>query len=390
MKELNTQTTDKFEIIAKTLYGLEEVLAREIRDIGGTDIQILTRAVRYTGDQELLYKSNYLLRTAIKILKPIASFRIFNDHQLYRYVKRIHWEKFMGLQETFAIHAVTNSEIFRHSKYIALKSKDALVDRFREVHGARPNVDTKHPDLSVHVHIDDKECTVSLDSSGASLEKRGYKTEQTEAPMSEVLAAGIILLSEWDRESSFIDPMCGSGTLPIEAAQIASGIPAGSWRRFAFEKWRDFDRGLWKQIKDDAAGKVQNPECEIQGFDNDIRAINIAMSNARRAAVEQHIKLEQADFLTSEPTIDGGVLIMNPPYGERLEDKEGMASLYGEIGTHFKHHYSGRTAWILSSNFDALKHIGLRPTRKIKLFNGPLECSLRKYELYTGSKRGGD
>ena len=379
--------TNRFEIIAKTLFGLEEVLADEIRKLGGTDIQILTRAVRYTGDQELLYKSNYMLRTAIRILKPIASFRIFNDHQLYRYVKRIEWEKLMGLQDTFAIQAVTNSEIFRHSKYIALKSKDALVDRFREVHGSRPNVDTKHPDLRIHVHIDDKECTVSLDSSGSSLEKRGYKTEQTEAPMSEVLAAGIILLSKWDMKSSFIDPMCGSGTLPIEAAQMACGMPAGNSRSFAFEKWRDFDRGLWKKIKDDVAAHLQTPECQIQGFDNDTRAVDIARSNARRASVDEYITFEHADFLTSEPSIDGGVLIMNPPYGERLEEKDEMDSFYGDIGTHFKHHYSGRTAWILSSNFGALKHIGLRPTRKIKLFNGQLECSLRKYELYAGSKK---
>ncbi|RLD19211.1 MAG: class I SAM-dependent RNA methyltransferase, partial [Bacteroidetes bacterium] len=282
---IEAQMTNRFEIIAKTLFGLEEVLADEIRKLGGTDIQILTRAVRYTGDQELLYKSNYMLRTAIRILKPIASFRIFNDHQLYRYVKRIEWEKLMGLQDTFAIQAVTNSEIFRHSKYIALKSKDALVDRFREVHGSRPNVDTKHPDLRIHVHIDDKECTVSLDSSGSSLEKRGYKTEQTEAPMSEVLAAGIILLSKWDMKSSFIDPMCGSGTLPIEAAQMACGMPAGNSRSFAFEKWRDFDRGLWKKIKDDVAAHLQTPECQIQGFDNDTRAVDIARSNARRASV---------------------------------------------------------------------------------------------------------
>jgi len=380
--------TDQFEIIAKTLYGLEKVLAGEIRNLGGTDIQILTRAVRYSGNQELLYKSNYLLRTAIKILKPIASFRIFNDHQLYRYVKRIKWEKLMGLQDTFAIDAVTNSEIFRHSKYIALKSKDALVDRFREVHGARPNVDTRDPDFRIHVHIDDKECTVSLDSSGVSLEKRGYKTNQTEAPMSEVLAAGIILLSEWDMKSSFIDPMCGSGTLPIEAAQMACGMPAGNSRSFAFEKWRDFDRALWQQVKKEVAEGVQAPDCQIQGFDMDTRAVEISRSNARRASVDQYISFEQADFLTSEPLIDGGVLIMNPPYGERLEEKEEMNSFYGEIGTHFKHLYSGRTAWLLSSNFAALKHIGLRPTRKIKLFNGQLECSLRKYELYDGSKKG--
>jgi 23S rRNA (guanine2445-N2)-methyltransferase len=378
---------NKFEIIAKTLFGLEGVLAEEIRELGGTDIQILTRAVRYVGDQELLYKSNYLLRTAIKVLKPIASFRIFNDHQLYRHVKRVEWEKLLGLQETFAIDAVTNSEIFRHSKYIALKSKDAVVDRFREVHGARPNVDTRDPDLRIHIHIDDKECTVSLDSSGASLEKRGYKTEQTEAPMSEVLAAGIILLTDWDRKSSFIDPMCGSGTLPIEAAQMASGIPAGSWRSFAFEKWRDFDRGLWKRIKDEAAAGIQSPECDIMGLDIDSRAVSIAESNARRGGVDQYVKFAKADFLTSQPALEGGVLVMNPPYGERLDETDDIARFYGEIGTHFKHHFSGRNAWMLSSNYSALKNVGLRPTRKIKLFNGQLECSLRKYELYTGSKR---
>ena len=362
-------------------------MADEISAIGGTDVQLLTRAVRYRGDQALLYKSNYMLRTALKVLKPIATFKIFNDHQLYRHVKRIPWEDFLGPDDTFAIHAVTNSDIFRHSKYIALKSKDALVDRLRDLHGARPSVDTRNPDLQIHVHIDDKLCSVALDSSGATLARRGYKTDITEAPMSEVLAAGIVLLSGWDGNSPFIDPMCGSGTLAIEAALIAHNVPPGSWRGFGFEKWRDFDPELWDAVREEAR-PVELLKGLIRCSDINPKAVAIARANARRAHVEEAIIFDTEDFLLSEAKASGGVLIMNPPYGERLENQEDIAAFYGDIGTRLKHHYAGRSALILSSNLDALKKVGLRTSRRHKLFNGPLECRLYHYVLYDGSKKG--
>ena len=328
----------KFDIIAKTLYGLEPALADEVRSIGGTEIQILKRAVRYQGDQKILYKSNYLLRTALRILKPVATFRIFNDHQLLRKAKRIPWEKYMTVNDTFAIDAVTFGHIFRNSKYIALKTKDAVADRFREVHGRRPNVDIDDPTLRINVHIADKECTVSLDSSGHSLDKRGYKLEQTEASMSEVLAAGIIHMSGWDMHTPFVDPMCGSGSLAIEAAQMAAHIPPGRNQRFAFEGWGDFDRSLWQDIKMEAEKRMTIDVPAVTANDKSADAIEIARKNARRAGVDDFITFSNQDFLEIEKTAPSGTIVINPPYGERLEDKEDLSPFYEEIGTHLKHH----------------------------------------------------
>ena len=380
--------TEEFEIIAKTLYGLEEVLADEIKEIGGTDVQTRTRAVMYRGDKEVLYKSNYLLRTAIKVLKPIASFRIFNDHQLYRHVKRIPWEAILDDRDTLAIDAVTNSAIFRNSKYITLKSKDAVVDRLREQLGSRPSIDLANPTIRIHIHIDDKQCTVSLDSSGPSLDKRGYKTEGVRAPMSEVLAAGIIKLSGWNGDTDFCDPMCGSGTLPIEAALMARNIPVGKWRSFAFESWRDFDAKLWNSVKADAIVAMHRPACKIYAGEIKSKVMEVATGNARRAGVLEDIEFKAMDFLQTVAPSETGVLIMNPPYGERLEQYDEMIPFYGEVGTRLKHHYPNWDAWIFSANIKALKHVGLRPSRKIKLFNGALECRLQHFALYKGSKKG--
>lgn len=377
-----------FDIIAKTLFGFEQTLATELHDLGVTDVEILTRAVKYSGDQALLYKSNLHLRTAIKILKPIASFNVNSTEMLYQKVQSIQWDEYFSTSQTFAIDGITNSEIFTHSQFVALKSKDAIVDQFRTKYGVRPSVDIENPDMRINIHIADTTCTVSLDSSGKSLGKRGYKLHQVKAPLSEVLAAGIILLIGWDKKSNFIDAMCGSGTFPIEAALIARNIAPGSFRSFAFENWNDFDPALWSKIKREAKRNIIPLEDGlIQAYDIEKRAIDISWDNAQMAKVENQITFNNIDFFKTSPENDHGMIIMNPPYGQRLEDEDDIVPLYQEIGSHLKKAYSGWDAWILSGNLNAIKYIGLKPSRKIPLFNGPIDCRLNKFELYGGSKK---
>ena len=376
-----------FEIIATTLFGLEEVLAKELHEIGASNIEVLNRAVKYTGDQSILYKSNLYLRTALKILKPIAYFTAFNEQQLYDGIKKINWEEFITTEKTIAVDGTSYSEIFKHSKFIALKTKDAIVDKFREKSGVRPSVDTENPDLQINIHIADSYCTVSLDSSGTHLGKRGYRQAQTMAPISETLAAGIILLSEWDMRTDFIDPMCGSGTFPIEAALIATRTPSGRQRHFAFEKWKDYDADLWQNIKAESEKKIIPFTGKITGRDLDSGAVRIAGHNAERAGVDKIIKFESIDFLKSETAIENSFVVMNPPYGERLNEEDEMIPFYKEIGTKLKHFYMGCDAWIISGNLEAIKFVGLKPSRKIKLFNGAIECRLHKYQMYKGTHK---
>lgn len=375
-----------FEIIATTLFGLEEVLASELNDLGATDIEILSRAVKYSGDQSLLYKSNLHLRTAVKVLVPIATFIANNEQELYDNIKKIRWDNYMNYKKTFAIDGSCHGEVFTHSMYVALKSKDAIADQFREKFNIRPSVNIDTPDLRIGVHIVENQVTVSLDSSGSSLGKRGYRLHQTLAPINEVLAAGIILLTDWDKQSDFIDPMCGSGTFPIEAALMANNIPAGNLRHFGFETWNDFDASAWNEIKMEAEAKIKTFKGKIIATDIDKKAIEIAVPNAHRAGVMKNITFENIDFLESAHDRGQGLVIMNPPYGERLQVNE-IIPFYQNIGSRLKHFYPGCDAWIISGNYDALKYFGLKPSKKIKLFNGPIECRLQKYELYQGSKK---
>lgn len=379
---------ETFDIIAKTLFGFEQILANELHALGVTDVELLTRAVKFQGNQELLYKSNYHLRTAIKILKPIATANVNSTEMLYQMVQSIQWDEYMSTSQTFAIDGVTKGEVFTHSQFVALKSKDAIVDQFRTKYGVRPSVDVENPDIRINVHIADTTCTVSLDSSGISLGKRGYKSRQVQAPLSEVLAAGIIILTGWDKKAPFVDVMCGSGTFPIEAALIARNIPPGSFRTFTFENWNDFDPALWSRIKREAKREIKPLEPGIiQAFDIDQKAMDMSWENAQRARVENHITFKTLDFFKSKPETDHGMLIMNPPYGQRLEDRDDIIPIYQEIGNQLKKEYNGWDAWVLSGNLDALKFIGLKPSLKIPLFNGPIDCRLNKFELYHGSKR---
>ncbi|MDD2563850.1 MAG: class I SAM-dependent RNA methyltransferase [Salinivirgaceae bacterium] len=375
-----------FDIIATTLYGLEEILAQEIRQLGVADVTILNRAVKFQGNLETLYKANLLLRTAVKILKPIHAFRATNENQLYSGIKNMNWEEYLTIKKSFAIDAAVHSSFFTHSLYVALKSKDAIVDLYREKYKLRPSVNTENPDLRINVHISESMVIVSLDSSGSTLGKRNYRLEQGDAPINEILAAAIILTAEWDKKVDFIDPMCGSGTFSIEAALIAANIAPGRNRQFTFQTWLDYDAQLFERVKAEADDKIVPIKAKIRALDIDKKAINMAISNARRAGVREFITFEGKDFFETELPNGEGIVVINPPYDERLHvDK--VEDFYDEIGSHLKHKYHGCEAWIISSNFDALKRFGLKPSKKIKLFNGSLECRLLKYELYEGSRK---
>ena len=327
--------------LAKTFQGLEEVLANELRSIGAKDIKILKRAVSFSGDKKLLYRANYELRTALRILVPFHYFRVRHESALYNKVKAIDWSSFMGIKDTFAIDAVTYSKYFKHSKYAALKTKDAIVDQFRDKFGQRPNVNTFTPTLRIHVHINEDQCTLLFDSSGEPLFKRGYRKETLEAPINEVLAAGMIQLSGWKRDCNFIDAMCGSGTILFEALMFAKNIPPQFQREdFGFKKWKDFDESLWAEVVKEANKKQRAFNYKILGFDKDFQAIRIAQRNLEQAGFEGQITFERKKFETLEPPKEKGVLIMNPPYDERLRSSN-INELYGLIGDRLKKVFSG-------------------------------------------------
>ncbi len=374
-------------MVAKTLFGFEPLLAKELKALGAMDIVEGTRNVKFVGDKGFMYKANLCLRTAIKVLKPFKSFRIKNEDELYREVNAIPWEEFMEINDTLAIDATVHSEKFTHSKYIAQKTKDAIVDRFRDKFGARPDVDLEFPTLRINVHIENDFCNLSFDSSGQSLHKRGYKTATNIAPINEVLAAGLLLLSGWDGQCDFLDPMCGSGTILIEAAMIAANIPPNLNRKeFAFEKWEDWDVDLFEKIEESVLKKVRDFHFTITGYDTAPSAVNKAIDNVENAHLSDFIKIEQQDFFQSEKINDRHLhMVFNPPYGERLDVD--MPVFYKKIGDTLKQNYPGAEAWFITSNLESIKHVGLRPSRKIKLFNGALESKFLKYEIYEGTKK---
>jgi putative N6-adenine-specific DNA methylase len=379
---------ENFKMVAKTLFGFEELLAKELLTLGAREIKVGVRNVSFVGDLGFMYKANLALRTTVRILKPIKSFKVDSEEDLYNKIRLIEWEQFLKVDGTFAIDAVTNSEKFTHSYYLALKSKDAIADYFRDKYGKRPNVDVKHPDLQINIHIQKDTCTVSLDSSGDSLHKRGYRSATNIAPINEVLAAGLVLFSGYDGTQNFIDPMCGSGTILIEAAMIANNIPANINRKeFGFEKWNDFDEDLFDTIRNSLLKKVKESYAVIMGYDKAPSAIRKATDNIENAHLEDFIKVKQANFFETEKEVEGKTIILfNPPYGERLEID--VPAFYKEIGNTLKHFYSNTNAWLITSDFEnGLKNVGLRTSKKIKVFNGKLECRLVKYEMYEGSKK---
>ena len=372
-------------MVAKTSSGLEQVLAEEVKKIGGQNITLGNRAVFYEGDLKTIYKSNYYLRTALRVLKEIEFFRFKNVEQFYIKCKDIDWQKYLGIDQSFVIHStVGNSKDFSNSMFASLKAKDAIADHFRNKAGKRPNVDTENPDIVIDLHIHEDTCIISLDSSGESLHKRGYRINQGEAPLNEVLAAGMIKLSGWNGNSDFLDPMCGSGTLPIEAAMIAYNIPAGKFRKnYAFENWSDFDQLLLDDVKKENTKR----EFKHQIYGSDISMSNLlnAQTNARRALVFNKIKFQVSDFKDLKIDINNGMIIINPPYGERLKERD-LNELYAMIGERLKHQFAGNTAWILSSSMESFKFVGLKPNLKIDLYNGSLKCKFNNYKLFTGKR----
>ena len=374
---------EQFEMIAKTFMGLEPVLAEELTNLGANDVQIGRRMVSFTGDKEMMYRANFQLHTAIRILKPIARFKARSAEDMYDEVKKIDWSQYIEKGKTFAVDSVVYSDEFRNSRFVTYKVKDAIADQFRERTGERPNVSVSNPDIRLHIHIADFDATMCLDSSGESLHRRGYRQESTEAPLNEVLAAGMILMTGWRGECDFIDPMCGSGTLLIEAALIAHNMSPGIFRKeFAFEKWPDFDQELFDEIYNDDS-QEREFEHHIYGYDIDPKAVAKANLNVRAAGMLKTITVQLQDF---KKPAEKAIMVTNPPYGERISTPN-LLDTYKMIGERLKHEFSGNDAWILSYREECFEQIGLKPSLKTPLFNGSLECEFRKYSMFEGKMK---
>ncbi|TNJ42152.1 class I SAM-dependent RNA methyltransferase [Tamlana fucoidanivorans] len=379
---------ENFNMVAKTLFGFEDLLEKELVQLGAQNVQKGVRNVSFVGDKGFMYKANLGLRTAIKILKPIRSFNVRNEKDLYDKIYDMNWSEYLKPTGSLAIDATIHSDLFSHSLFIAQKTKDAIVDKFRDTVGQRPNVDLKFPDLKINVHVDRRKCTISLDSSGDSLHKRGYKTATNIAPINEVLAAGLIMLSGWDGQCDFMDPMCGSGTMLIEAAMIACNIPPNLMRKeFAFERWQDWDVDLFEKIEESLLKKTRDFHYKIVGYDKAPSAVFKAKDNVKNAQLEDFVEVKHEDFFKTQKGGEGKLhMVFNPPYGERLNID--MQAFYKNIGDTLKQNYPGTEAWFITSNLDALKYVGLRPSRKIQLYNAKLESRFVKYVMYEGSKKG--
>jgi len=375
------------KFVAKTLFGLEKVLAEEMAILGAKSISQANRAVLFEGDIRLLYRVNYMSRTALSVLMPVKEFWIKSADDLYRKCMQIEWDNYMDVGNTFSVTPVVQSQIFNHTGYAGLRLKDAVADYFRKLSGKRPSVDNESPDILINLHISNDKVTVSLDSSLIPLFKRGYRKEQAAAPLNEVLAAGMLLISGWNGSKDLIDPMCGSGTIPIEAGLIACNVPAGRFRKsFGFQKWKGYDPEIFRVTREEGDSGIRKSPVRISGYDISEIAVKQAVKNVGSVGLTDSIYLAEYDFRTLKMADNEGVIYINPPYGERLLPGE-TESLYGMIGTTLKHNFSGYSAWIISSNKESLKYIGLKPKEKHILFNGALECSFNKYELYQGSRK---
>ena len=376
----------EFELIAKTFMGLETVLAKELTQLGANNVRAGRRMVSFMGNKEMMYRANFQLHTAIRILKPIAHFKARSADNMYEEVKKIDWSQYIEKGKTFSVDSVVYSEEFRNSRFVTYKVKDAIVDQFREKTGERPNISVSNPDIRLNIHVAEDDATLSLDSSGESLHRRGYRQESVEAPLNEVLAAGMILMTGWNGETDFIDPMCGSGTLLVEAALIARNISPGVFRKeFAFEKWTDFDQDLFDSIYNDDS-QEKDFQHHIYGYDIDMKAVNTARLNVKAAGLTKYITVEQQDFKDFTKPAEKAIMITNPPYGERISTPNLLAT-YKMIGERLKHDFSGNDAWVLSFREECFDQIGLKPSIKIPVFNGSLECEFRKYAMFDGKMR---
>ncbi len=370
------------DYFATTAKGLEEVLAAELRPLVDGTVTPAQGGVHFRGSLADGYRSCLWLRTANRVLQPLAIFPCHSVEQLYAGVRDLPWEEFMTPDMTLALDASVRDSTLTHSRNTALKGKDAIVDRLRDHYGRRPNVDPAAPDLPVNLHLSGNRCTVSLDLAGEGLHRRGYRLERTAAPLRETLAAGLLLHSGWDGTSAFVDPMCGSGTLPLEAAMLATRTAPGLARSFAFQSWPNFDAHTWQALRD-AAHRLRRPAAApIVGADRDPRALMAARDNAARLPSAAMVTWTRAEFAALTPPAAAGTLLINPPYGERLKDAGELDALYKSIGDTLKQRWTGWTAWLLTGNLSAAKRIGLKATRRIPLWNGPLECRLLRYDLY--------
>ncbi|MEM1000589.1 MAG: THUMP domain-containing protein [Bacteroidota bacterium] len=376
---------EQFRMIAKTFHGLEPILATELRRLGATYVTEIRRGVRFTGDLRTLYKANLHARTALRILVDLHEFPARNEHQLYNRVQEIDWSQYLDVLDTFAIDAVTNSHIFRHSKFAALKTKDAIADQFRQKTRRRPSVHKTHPDIRIHLHVTGNRCSLSLDSSGESLHRRGYRQGQATAPLSEVLAAGMLLIAGWNGEGTLLDPMCGSGTLLTEAGMIAANIAPGRFRpTFGFQKWKNYDADLWENVRQAAIEMERTPTGQIYGSDKSPMAVRLAERNLEAIGLLSSVQMEKAEFSKKMAPEGSGLIVTNPPYGERLKEED-LVGLYRRMGDTLKQHYTGWKAWILSGSKEGMKAVGLRASIKKTLYNGPLECRYYNYDLYAGT-----
>lgn len=378
---------ENFEMVAKTFFGLEGVLAQELTALGAQDVKEGRRMVSFTGDNEMMYRANFCCRTALRILKPFCVFKSTSADDLYDKVRTcVHWEDFLTPDTTFAIDATVYSDIFRHSQFVTYRVKDAIADYFMDKYGKRPSIRIKSPDLQINVHIAEDQVTLSLDSSGEPLFKRGWRAAQTDAPINEVLAAGILMMAGWDgSQKCLVDPMCGSGTFLVEAALIATSTPPGLYREhFAFQNWRDYDADLFAEIYNDDSMEREFTGT-IYGYDVLGKAIAISRENVKKARLDKYIKLERMDIADIEAAPEsGGILVTNPPYGQRLV-VDGLWDLYATLGTKLKHVFQGYDAWVIGYDSDTLSKIGLHPSGKTPLHNGSLECELRHYQIFSGT-----
>ena len=377
---------ENLPIQIKTFFGLEPFLADEVKKLGGREVEIKNRAVNCVGDLGFLYKLNYSARTAVKILVPVFTFKAYSENQFYERLLKFNWDDYMDVDQTFAIDATVYSETFKHSQFMSLKMKDAMVDFFRSKYKRRPNVEPKNPEIQFHLHIDRELVTVSLDSSGDPLFKRGYRKEQGEAPINEVLAAGMLMIAGWDGKGNFLDPMCGSGTILIEAAMMAMDLPAQIFRKnFAFQNWNNYDEELFRKIKEFRINRVKEFSGKIIGYDIDAGMLNAARINIEAAEMEDVIEVHKMNFFETKKEHFPLLMVFNPPYDERIAIK--FDDFYKKIGDTFKTSYPNTLAWLITSDLEAVKKIGLRPSRKVKLFNGKLETRFLQYEMYEGTKK---
>ena len=387
---MSKKYTDSFELIAKTSFGFEDILSEELNQLGARNIRKATRAVLFEGDQQIMYKANLWCRTALRILKPIGSFPCGSEQELYDGIRTIQWNNYLEADETLAVDSVVTKSKLTHSLYVSQKAKDGIVDQFRNRAGQRPNVELSRPKLRIHIHLNQDVASVSLDSSGESLHKRGYRQQQGDAPLNETLAAGMILLSGWDKRSGFLDLMCGSATIPIEAAMMARNIAPGIFRtEFGFERWNDFDQDLWDGLIADAkSNQLSSLDFRISGVEKSFQVVGFAKENIRFAGLEKDIDLYAIPFEDYNPEVVPSMIVTNPPYGGRITDDD-LFLLYKNLGDTFKKKYPGSTAWVLTANKEASHKIGLHPTRRIPLYNGAIECRFLRYVMYSGSKKTG-